>query len=138
MPASQASASFGSMGSFDTANEENSKDAENFYHGFVLGLVASLRERYDVTSNRESGKGRYDIMLEPLDRERDNGIIIEFKVFNPKEEESLEGTCLRALNQIDDKKYDVELKKHGIPDERIAKFGIGYSGKEVLVRKKAS
>ena len=124
------------MGSFDTANEENSKEAENFYHGFVLGLVASLRERYDVTSNRESGKGRYDIMLEPLDRERDNGIIIEFKISNPKKEENLEGTCPRALQQIEDKKYDVELKKHGIPEERIAKFGIGYTGKDVLVRKK--
>ena len=126
------------MGSFDTAKQENKKAAENFYHGFVLGLVAKTRDRFSISSNRESGEGRYDIMLEPLDKDRDNGIIIEFKVFNPKEEESLEGTCLRALNQIDDKKYDVELKKHGIPDERIAKFGIGYSGKEVLVRKKAS
>ena len=124
------------MGSLDMATKENSKDVENFYHGFVLGLVASTRGRYSITSNRESGKGRYDIMMEPLDKFKDNGIIIEFKIFNPKEEESLEGTCLRALNQIDDKKYDVELKKHGIPDERIAKFGIGYSGKEVLVRKR--
>ena len=124
------------MGSFDTANQENKKAAENFYHGFVLGIVAETRERFSISSNRESGEGRYDIMLEPLDKDRDNGIIIEFKVFNPKEEESLEGTCQRALDQIDDKKYDVELKKHGILDERIAKFGIGYSGKNVLVRKR--
>ena len=126
------------MGSLDTAKEENSKEAENFYHGFVLGIVTAIRNRFVITSNRESGEGRYDIMLEPLDKARDNGIIIEFKIFNPKKEENLEGTCQRALNQIEEKKYDMELKKHGIPDERIAKFGIGYSGKEVLVRKKTA
>ena len=122
------------MGSADTATGENSKDAENFHHGFVLGLLASTRNRFVVTSNRESGKGRYDIMMEPLDKTKDQGIIIEFKVFNPKKEKDLEGTCQRALQQIEDKKYDIELKKHGI--QRIAKFGIGYSGKDVLVTKK--
>ena len=124
------------MGSFDTEKQENKKAPENFCHGFVLGLVESLRKRYIVTSNRESGMGRYDIMLDSLDKDRDKGIIIEFKVFNPKEEENLEGTCLRALQQIEDKKYDAELKKHGVPEERIATFGIGYTNKEVLVRKK--
>ena len=93
----------------------------------MLGIAASTRNRFVITSNRESGKGRYDIVLEPLDKARDNGIIIEFKIFDPEKEENLEGTCQRALNQIEEKKRDVELKKHGIPDERITRFGIGES-----------
>lgn len=89
-----------------------------------------------ITSNRESGEGRYDIMMEPLDKSRDMGIIIEFKIYNSKEEENLEGTCQRVLQQIEDKKYDIELKKHGIPNERIIKLGIGYSSKNVLVKRR--
>lgn len=123
------------MSYFDVAKKENEKESENFYHGFVLGLVASLRKKYVITSNRESGEGRYDIMLEPIDKMGNNGIIIEFKVFNPKEEKNLEGTSQRALNQIRKMKYDVELKKHGIPKEHIYSFGIGYKGKAVRVKK---
>ena len=120
-------------GNFDTATEENEKDPENFYHDFVLGIVGSLRNRFYITSNRESGDERYDVMLEP--RDNDNGIIIEFKVFNPEKEKNLEGTCRRALEQIELKHYDTELKKHGVPDNKIVKFGIGFKGKNVLVRK---
>ena len=66
---------------------------------------------------------------------KDKGIVIEFKVFNPKEEKDLEGTCARALDQIEKKQYAQELMRRGIPEDRIVKFGIGYMGKEVLVRK---
>ncbi len=126
------------MGSFDIANKEGEKNPENFYHGFALGLVASLRKRFYIGSNRESGDGRYDIMLEPKDKEMDYGILIEFKVFNPEKEKSLDETCARALKQINDKHYDAELKKHGVPDNRIVKFGIGYKGKEVSIRKQTA
>ena len=122
-------------GSFDTARGENGNDLENFYHGLMLGIVGSLRNRFLITSNRESGDGRYDVMMEPRDKERDNGIIIEFKVFNPEKEKDLEGTCQRALEQIELKHYDTELKRRGVPDNRIAKFGIGFMGKDVLVKK---
>ena len=97
-----------------------------------------LRKRFYIGSNRESGDGRYDIMLEPRDKEMDYGILIEFKVFNPEKEKSLDETCARALKQIDDKHYDVELKKRGVPDNRIVKFGIGYKGKEVSIRKQTA
>ena len=110
-------------------------DPEQFYHGFVLGIVASLSDRFAIESNRESGYGRYDIMLEPLDKTTDYGIVIEFKVFNPEKEKELDGTCARALKQIEEKQYVTELVKRGIPENRIGKFGIGYKGKEVLVKK---
>ena len=119
------------IGSSDGSNHE----PEKFYHGFVLGIVAALRNRFVITSNRESGKGRSDILMEPRDRQKDKGIVIEFKVFNPKEEKDLEGTCARALDQIEKKQYAQELRRRGSLEDRIVKFGIGYMGKEVLVRK---
>ena len=121
------------MSSFDTASRENHSEPERFYHGFVLGLIASLSGRYVIHSNRESGLGRYDIMMEPSGAR--DAILIEFKVFDPKEEKSLEGTCQRALAQIEEKKYDQELIRRGIAAERIRKYGFGFRGKDVRILK---
>ncbi len=105
---------------------------ERFYHGFVLGLLVELADRYDITSNRESGLGRYDVMLRPL-RQGDNGIILEFKVHEPKEESSMEETVLAALNQIEEKRYEQTLINQGIEKNHIRKYGLAFRGKEVLI-----
>ena len=105
---------------------------EKFYHGFVLGLLVDLADRYEVTSNRESGFGRYDVMLKPLSKE-DDGIILEFKVHDPKEESSMEETVEAALNQIKEKKYEQTLLARGIGKEHIRKYGFAFRGKEVLI-----
>ena len=118
---------------FDSGkNLSESKVAERFYHGFVLGLLVDLRKIYRITSNRESGFGRYDIMLESLEKNSD-AIIIEFKVFNPKKEKSLEDTLAAALEQIREKQYDMELISRGVPKERIRHYGFAFKGKEVLI-----
>ena len=77
--------------SFDTGNRPSERaEPERFYHGFVLGLMVELSGRYAVTSNRESGFGRYDVMLEPLNgNEKDDAIIMEFKVHDPEDEKTL-------------------------------------------------
>ncbi|MBQ3514631.1 MAG: AAA family ATPase [Lachnospiraceae bacterium] len=119
---------------FDTGKRVSKKaQPERFYHGFVLGLVVDLKGRYQVTSNRESGFGRYDIMLEPLNPVRDDAIIIEFKVFNPRKEQSIEETLASALAQIDKKQYETTLVSKGIPKERIRKYGFAFEGKNVLI-----
>ncbi len=105
---------------------------EKFYHGFVLGLLVDLEDRYEVTSNRESGFGRYDVMLKPLDRKED-GIILEFKVYDPKEESSMEETVREALRQIEERKYEQTLLAQGIEKEHIRKYGFAFRGKEVLI-----
>ena len=119
--------------SFDAGNKPSAKtNPERFYHGFVLGLLVDLKGRYVVTSNRESGFGRYDVMLEPLNKE-DNGIILEFKVHNPKKEENLNQTVQTALCQIEEKQYEQVLLAHGIEKERICKYGFAFRGKEILI-----
>ena len=119
--------------SFDTGKKASGSEPERFYHGFVQGLMVELSGRYVMTSNRESGFGRYDVMLEPLHPGRDDGIIIEFKVFQPKKEKGLADTVKAALKQIEEKKYDRTLIAKGIPKERIRKLGFAFCGKEVLI-----
>ena len=122
--------------SFDSGKHNSERKApENFFHGFVLGLIVDQTENYIITSNRESGYGRYDIMLEPIDKtnEKYPGIVIEFKVINPRKENTLEETVAAALKQIEDKNYDAELIKRGVKEENIHHYGFAFRGKEVLI-----
>ena len=122
--------------SFDSGKHTSEKKApENFFHGFVLGLMVDQTENYIITSNRESGYGRYDIMLEPIDKtnEKYPGIVIEFKVINPRKENTLEETVASAFEQIEEKNYDAELIKRGVKEENIHHYGFAFKGKEVLI-----
>ena len=122
--------------SFDSGKHNSERKApENFFRGFVLGLMVDQTENYIITSNRESGYGRYDIMLEPIDKtnEKYPGIVIEFKVINPRKESSLEETVAAALKQIEDKNYDAEIIKRGVKEENIHHYGFAFRGKEVLI-----
>ncbi len=117
---------------FDTGKNPSGEEPERFYHGFVLGLMVELADRYVLTSNRESGFGRYDVMLEPR-RAEDDGIIIEFKVQDAEEEKELADTVKAALKQIEEKKYDTMLVEKGVPKEKIRSYGFAFRGKEVLI-----
>ncbi len=119
--------------SFDTGTYPSKTEPERFYHGFVLGLMVELKDRYHIRSNRESGFGRYDVMLEPLDPIAEDAIIIEFKVRNPKKESDLETTVQAALRQIEEKKYAQELADRGFPADRIRSYGFAFEGKTVLI-----
>ena len=119
--------------SFDTGKKPSEKSQpERFYHGFVLGLLVELRDRYQIRSNRESGYGRYDVMLTPV-TEVDDAIVIEFIVHESDEEESLQDTVRTALDQITEKNYDAELLLQGIPADRIRHYGFAFKGKKVLI-----
>ncbi len=120
--------------SFDIATSVAKNDApERFYHGFVLGLMVELADRYEITSNRESGFGRYDIQLVPREGVELDPMIIEFKVRKPLREASLEETVAAALAQIRDKNYDASLIDRGFEKERIRHYGFAFEGKQVLI-----
>ncbi len=133
---------------FDTGNHPSDSEPERFYHGFVLGMMVELADRYILTSNRESGFGRYDVMLEPrqgngtVDQVAVNAggnpcgsdaIILEFKVQDREEEAELTDTVKSALEQIERQNYEAILLAKGIPRERIRKYGFAFCGKRVLI-----
>ena len=118
---------------FDSGRKPSDKtNPERFYHGFVLGLMAEFIGRYRITSNRESGFGRYDVMLEPL-KDGDPAFVLEFKVHDPEDEASLADTVQAALEQIEEKAYDTGLTARGISRDRIHHYGFAFEGKKVLI-----
>ena len=117
---------------FDTGKHPSLDAPERFYHGFVLGLIVDLSKEYIVTSNRESGFGRYDVMIEPKDTEKD-AIIIEFKVHDEEDEKTLDDTVKSALAQIEERDYAASLIVKGIRAENIRKYGFAFEGKKVLI-----
>ncbi len=120
--------------SFDSGNKPSEQaEPERFYHGFVLGMVVNLADTYRVRSNRESGFGRYDVMLEPFDRSG-KAFIFEFKVLDPDEDEvTLEDTLANAHAQIEEKQYEAELLAEGFLSEQIRKYGFAFKGKSCLI-----
>jgi len=115
------------LSSFDIGGDE----PEKFYHALVLGMLVSLYDEYIIKSNRESGFGRYDVMLIPRDKKK-NGVIIEFKKIDHDEEKTLEVTAKKALDQIEEKQYESELRSMGI--KNIIKLAIVFDGKKTLVK----
>lgn len=111
---------------FDT----NAEQPEKFYHGFVLGLLVTLKDRFIITSNRESGFGRYDVILEPRDKAKDEAFILEFKIHRTG---TLEDSLKLAHEQIRTKNYATDLLNRGIPKDRIRAYGLVFDGKKVLI-----
>lgn len=118
--------------SFDTGRHASGSEPERFYHGFVLGLIVDLADKYNITSNRESGFGRYDVLIEPI-KDNLDAIIIEFKVHRPSKERDLQETANNALAQIEEKNYDAYFIARGVPKERIWHYGFAFQGKKVLI-----
>ena len=120
---------------FDVGTQPSERSQpERFFHGFVLGLLVELRDIYEIKSNRESGYGRYDVMLvQKGDDRKYNAIILEFKVYDSYDESTLEDTAQSALRQIEEKNYDAELIARGIEKERIRHYGFAFEGKKVLI-----
>jgi len=124
-----------SMSYFDVGNEKEARTPENFYHGLILGLIVTLRDRYRIVSNRESGRGRYDIAMYPLEKNQD-AFLMEFKVWDKKKEKNLEETVESAFRQMEEKKYVTDLVTAGIDEKCIYMLGFAFAGKEVLVKEK--
>lgn len=121
---------------FDTGKGSSaSAEPERFYHGFVLGLMVDLQDNYHITSNRESGFGRYDIMLEPVEIGQSDAIILEFKVIDPESEADLNATVNNALEQIRHKQYDAQLLARGFRPDQIRAYRFAFQGKQVLIGK---
>ncbi len=121
---------------FDTGKGPSaSAEPERFYHGFVLGLMVDLQDNYHITSNRESGFGRYDIMLEPVEIGQSDAIILEFKVIDPESDADLNATVNNALEQIRHKQYDAQLLARGFRPDQIRAYGFAFQGKQVLIGK---
>lgn len=121
---------------FDTGKGPSaSAEPERFYHGFVLGLMVDLQDKYHITSNRESGFGRYNIMLEPVEIGQSDAIILEFKVIDPESEADLNATVNSALEQIRHKQYDAQLLARGFRPDQIRAYGFAFQGKQVLIGK---
>lgn len=118
---------------FDTGRGPSGAEPERFYHGFVLGLIVDMQDKYLITSNRESGFGRYDVMLEPRNPKKNDAIILEFKIRNPGKEKNLEETVASAHKQIEEKNYAAMLTARGIPKERIRSYGFAFEEKKVLI-----
>lgn len=118
---------------FDSGRKPSGKtEPERFFHGLVLGLMADLNDKYMITSNRESGLGRYDVLLEPRGS-MDDGIIFEFKVFDPDGESELSDTADAAVKQIIDKNYAAVLEAKHVPKDKIRVYGFAFEGKRVLI-----
>ena len=126
----------GTFSYYDVGNgDPHAVRPERFYHGFVLGLLADLRDKYELRSNRESGYGRYDVMLIPK-RSNDPAcpaIVMEFKTLGSDDEKTLRETVDMAKKQIEDKNYDAELLARGIRPEFIRHYGFAFAGKTVLI-----
>ncbi len=120
--------------SFDSGNKPSEQaEPERFYHGFVLGMVVNLADTYKVRSNRESGYGRYDVMIKPFDKTK-KAFIFEFKVMDADDDEkTLEDTLANAHTQIEEKQYAAELISEGFAPEQIRKYGFAFQGKECLI-----
>ena len=118
---------------FDTGKHPSYDEPERFYHGFVLGLIVDLAGEYVITSNRESGFGRYDVVIEPKEPGKHDAIILEFKVYDSDDEASLKETVQAALAQIEEKRYEANLVAKGISAEHIRKYGFAFEGKKVLI-----
>ena len=120
------------VSSFDVGKAPSDTEPERFYHGLVLGLIAELDEKYHIRSNRESGFGRYDVMMEPVNN--DTAYILEFKVRNPKKEKTLEEAADAGLKQIKEKRYSEELLARGYREKNIRCYAFAFEGKEVLIK----